>query len=239
MGWLSRQGFGLVCVLSCAGVARATPNDEGTAETPKGRYTEPRLAMRGGAEWGVLSAPIPLDGEYRRPDGTANATFYEPGTSRELIAGRLEAGAATQLSHGLGLVARGGVVFGSSPLETRSTTVAGVQMEYGSQQMFFALAGGMEFQFLERALGVGLDLGWAGTWDPGRPTTPVGLELTRYFTSGPYVRFSAMARLPWRTPIGLGLYAAFDTYLTYGGGVDFRAQTRTSVGAFFELDGSR
>jgi hypothetical protein len=232
-GWLGR---GMLGVLFYAGALRAEPNDSAPEAALRPAWSQ--FTARLGAEWGILSAPVDTRGHYLRPDGSANVSFYEAGADRELIAGRLEFGAATRMAHGFGLLGRSSVVLGSSPAEARSVVVAGLPLDYTSQPMFFALSGGVELQFARRVLGVGIDLGWAGTWDAGGPVTPAELELARAGTSGPYFRFSALARLPWSKPYGLGLYAAFDGYLTgpWGGIV---ANDRTSVGAFFEWDGSR
>jgi hypothetical protein len=236
MGWLTRQGFGLLLALLDASSAEAAPKE--TEPLARASDLQPVLAVRGGAEWGVLWAPIAVAGHYLSPDGSAHVSFYEPGTQRELIAGRLEVGAAGRLPRRMGLFGRVGMVLGSSPVETQSRTVAGVRLEYPSQQMFFAFTGGAEVQLIERMLGLGFDFGWAGSWDPTRPTNAGELELIRHSSSGPYVRLSAMGRLPSKGLFGVGIFVAIDSYLTRDPS-SLGANSRASVGAFFELDASR
>jgi len=251
MGWLIRQGF-LLAMLLCASRAGAAPHapvdagasdagapkDAGTDPVEGPGHFQPVLAFRGGAEWGTLWAPNLVQGEYVRPDGSAHVSFYEPGpASRELVGGRMEVGAAMRLPHEQGLFGHVSMALGGSAIETQSVTVAGVSLQYPSQQMFFAFAGGAEFQFEERVFGVGFDVGYAATWDPGRVTVS-GFELVKYGSSGPYGRLSTTARLPWKSLVGVVLYAALDGYLIMNNWT-LGAHGRMSIGACFELDGSR
>jgi hypothetical protein len=226
-------------LLAYAGTAVAEPTAATGKDAAEPEKARPGFAARAGAEWGILSAPIDTYGRYLRPDGSANVSFYETGTDRDLIAGRLEVGAAIPIVDGGGLFPRGGLVLGSSPSQARSVVVAGVPLAYVSQPMFFALAAGLEIQFARRVLGVGVDLGWASSWDGGGPVTPAELQLTRHGRSGPYFRFAATARLPWSRPYGLGLYAAAEVYLISDAPWSPKAHSRTAVGAFFEWDTSR
>lgn|GEM_PF-2738682 len=245
MGWLGRQGVVLFCALTISGVARATPTDTGAAPSDSGpvpqarpRRFQPALAFRGGAEWGRLWVPLAVEGGYVRPDGSASVSFYDMSPERQLIAGRLEIGAASQLPRQNGLFGRVGMVFGSSPVEAQSLVVAGVPLEYLSQQMFFAFTGGAEVQLLRRMLGLGFDFGWAASWDPTQPTFSSELGLVRHSSSGPYWRLSVMARLPSKGMFGAGIFASVDTYLTRDPS-SLGANSRASLGAFLELDGSR
>lgn len=225
-------------VLGAPAAAQAPARDEGSGATPEPKRTTRTPVVRLGAEWGTLSAPIDTAGRYRRPDGSASVTFRNDGTDRELIAGRFEVGAVSRLTTSARILARGSVVFGSSLVERQSLTVAGVPIAYDDQQMFFSLAGGVEFQFAKRALGLGLDFGWAGTWAAGQTVTPLELELARDSSSGPYGRFSVLGRIPSNSPYGAVLFAAVDGYLlTEAWGPS--ANGRWSFGALFEWDASR
>jgi len=233
------KGSLAVLLLTYCSAVHAAPPDTGTKPEPKARALGPALAFRGGAEWGMLWAPLVVEGDYVRSDGSASVNFYETSPERQLIAGRLEIGAASRLPRQNGLFGRVGMVFGSSPVETQSLVVAGVPIEYPSQQMFFAFTGGAEVQVLRRMLGLGFDFGWAASWDPTRPTfsDEPELVLVRHSSSGPYWRIAATARLPSKGLVGVGLFVAVDTYLTWDNSLG--ANSRASLGAFFELDGSR
>jgi hypothetical protein len=226
-----------VLLLTYCGVAHAAPTDARTKPESPPRTRKPALAFRGGAEWGTIHAPLAVAGDYVRPDGSASVNFYDWSPARQLIAGRLEIGPTIQLPRGNGLFGRVGMAFGSSPVETQSLVVAGVPLEYPSHQMFFAFTGGAEVQLLRRMLGLGFDFGWAASWDPTRPSFTNELELVRHSSSGPYWRLAATARLPSKGLFGVGLFVAVDTYLTWDNSLG--ANSRASLGAFIELDGSR